>query len=65
MLVAPCDGDVDQLRQAYDGAHALIESRWGATGRTRPPLRDREGALYIIGVWESEERVRTRTELSK
>jgi hypothetical protein len=32
MLIARFDGDVDQLRQAYDSAHALIMSRGGATG---------------------------------
>ena len=32
MLIARFDGDVDQLRQAYDRAHALIMSREGATG---------------------------------
>ena len=56
------DGDVDQLRQAYDKAHALIMSRGGATGvgELRHHCAIGEGALYIIGVWESEERVRTR-----
>jgi hypothetical protein len=32
MLIARFDGDVDQLRRAYDRAHALIMSRGGATG---------------------------------
>src|SRR5512133_4379683 len=62
MLVARFDGDVDQLRQAYDNAHALIMSRGGATGvgELRHHCAIGKGALYIIGVWESEERVRTR-----
>lgn len=62
MLIARFDGDVDQLRQAYDKAHALIMSRGGATGagELRHHCAIGEGALYIIGVWESEERVRTR-----
>ena len=62
MLIARFDGDVDQLRQAYDRAHALIMSRGGATGvgELRHHCAIGEGALYIIGVWESEERVRTR-----
>lgn len=62
MLVARFDGDVDQLRQAYDKAHALIMSRGGATGvgELRHHCAIGEGALYIIGVWESEKRVRTR-----
>jgi hypothetical protein len=62
MFIARFDGDVGQLRQAYDRAHALIMSRGGATGagelRHHCAIGDR--ALYIIGVWESEERVRTR-----
>ena len=62
MLIARFDGDVDQLRRAYDRAHALIMSRGGAAGAGE--LRHRcavgEGALYIIGVRVSEERVRTR-----
>jgi hypothetical protein len=62
MLIARFDGDVDQLRRAYDRAHALIMSRGGATGvgELRHHCAIGEGALYIIGVWESEERVRTR-----
>jgi hypothetical protein len=62
MLIARFDGDVDQLRQAYDRAHALIMSRGGAAGagelRHHCAIGDR--ALYMIGVWESQERVRTR-----
>ena len=62
MLIARFDGDVGALTQAYDRAHALIMSRGGATGvgelRHHCPIGD--GALYIIGVWETEERVRTR-----
>jgi hypothetical protein len=44
MLIARFDGDVDQLRQAYDRAHALIMSRGGRDRRrgTEPPLRDRQ-----------------------
>jgi hypothetical protein len=62
MLIARFDGDVDELRLAYDRAHALIGSRGGATGEgeLRHHCALGEGALYIIGVWESEERVRAR-----
>jgi hypothetical protein len=62
MLIARFDGDVDQLRQAYDRGHALIMSRGGATsaGELRHHCAIGDRALYIIGVWESEERVRTR-----
>jgi hypothetical protein len=43
MLIVRFDGDVDQLRRAYDRAHALIMSRGGATGagEIAPSLRDR------------------------
>jgi hypothetical protein len=61
ILIARFDGDVDQLRQAYDRAHALIMSRGGATGvgELRHHCAIGEGALYLIGVWESEERFRS------
>jgi hypothetical protein len=62
MLIARFDGDVDQLRQAYDRAHALIMSRGGATrvGELRHHCAIGDDALYIIGVWESKERLRIR-----
>jgi hypothetical protein len=62
MLLARFAGDAAALTQAYDRAHALIMSRGGATGvgELRHHCATSEGALYIIGVWESEERVRTR-----
>ena len=62
MLIAKFDGDVEQLRQAYDRAHALIMSSGGATGagELRHHCAIGERALYIIGAWESEEHVRTR-----
>lgn len=62
MLIARFDGDVRQLVEAYDRAHSLIMSRGGATpiGELRHHCAVGEGALYIIGVWESEERVRHR-----
>ena len=62
MLVARFDGDVRALVEAYDRAHALIMSRGGTSriGELRHHCATGEGALYIIGVWESEEHVRTR-----
>jgi hypothetical protein len=62
MLIARFDGDVDELRQAYDRAHALIMNGGGSTrvGELRHHCAIGEGALYVIGVWESEEHVRTR-----
>jgi hypothetical protein len=62
MLIARFDGDVDELRQAYDRAHALIGSRGGATrfGELRHHCAVGADSLYIIGVWESAEQVRSR-----
>ena len=64
MLIARFDGDVKQLTEAYDRAHSLIMSRGGATsvGELRHHCALGDGALYIIGVWESEERLRSRWE---
>ena len=62
MLIARFEGNVRELIEGYDRAHALIMSRGGATrvGELRHHCATDEGALYIIGVWESEEHVRTR-----
>ena len=62
MLIARFDGDVAQLTAAYDRAHALIMSRGGAVpiGELRHHCALGDGALYIIGVWESQEHIRTR-----
>ncbi len=62
MLIARFGGDVERLKDAYDRAHALILSRGGATsfGELRHFCAVGNDALYIIGVWESEERIRSR-----
>ena len=62
MLIARFDGEVPQLIEAYDRAHTLIMSRGGATsaGELRHHCAVTDDALYIIGVWESEEHIRTR-----
>ena len=62
LLIARFDGDVPELTRAYDRAHALIGSRGGArsSGELRHHCATDEHALYIIGVWESEEHVRRR-----
>lgn len=62
MLIARFDGDVRDLTDAYDRAHALIMRRGGAVpiGELRHHCAISDDALYIIGVWESEEQVRTR-----
>jgi hypothetical protein len=62
MLIARFEGDVDELTQAYDRAHALIMSRGGAvpSGELRHHCAVSADSLYIIGVWESEQHVRQR-----
>jgi hypothetical protein len=62
MLIARFQGDVDQLTEAYDRAHALIMSRGGAvpSGELRHHCATSDDSLYIIGVWQSEDHVRTR-----
>ena len=62
VLIARFDGDVRQLTQAYDRAHAIIMSRGGATsfGELRHHRAVSGDALFIIGVWESEEHARSR-----
>lgn len=62
MLIARFNGDVEVLTQAYDGAHAAIMARGGATGvgELRHHCATSEGALFIIGVWDTEERLRAR-----
>lgn len=62
MLIARFEGDVDELTAAYDRAHALIMSRGGAvpSGELRHHCAVGDDALYIIGVWESPDHIRTR-----
>ena len=62
MLIARFDGDVEALTAAYDRAHELIMRRGGAVavGELRHHCATSAGALYIIGVWESDEAVRAR-----
>ena len=62
ILIARFEGDVRLLAEAYDRGHALIMSRGGATrfGELRHHCAIGDDALYIIGVWESEDQVRRR-----
>jgi len=62
VLIARFDGDVGELTQAYDRAHAMIMRRGGAVGagELRHHCAMSPDALYIIGVWESKEHARTR-----
>ena len=62
MLIARFDGDTEKLKESYDKGHALIMSRGGAVqfGELRHHCAVEPGALYIIGVWESEAHIRSR-----
>jgi hypothetical protein len=62
MLIARFDGDVGKLAEAYDRAHDLIMRRGGAVpvGELRHHCATSDRSLYIIGVWASEEAVRSR-----
>jgi len=62
LLIARFDGDIDELTQAYDRAHALIMSSGGATsfGELRHHCAVGNGALLIVGVWQSAEHIRSR-----
>ena len=62
LLVARFDGDVQALTAAYDRAHDLIMQRGGAVpvGELRHHCATSDDALFIIGVWDSEEAVRAR-----
>ena len=62
LLIARFDGDIEELTRSYDRAHALIMSRGGATsfGELRHHCAIGDGALYIVGVWDSAEHARSR-----
>lgn len=60
LLIARFDGDVQELTRAYDEAHRLIMERGGPPGELRHHCAVGDGALYIVGVWESEEKLRAR-----
>ena len=60
VLVAKFAGDVRQLTRAYDEAHRIIMERGGAPGELRHHCAVSDDALWLIGVWESEELLRSR-----
>lgn len=60
MLVARFDGDVESLMRAYDEAHRMIMESGGPPGELRHHCAVSDSALYIIGVWESEEKLLSR-----
>ena len=60
VLIARFRGDVQQLTSAYDRAHKMIMQRGGAPGELRQHCAVGQGGLYLIGVWQSEELLRSR-----
>ena len=60
MVIARFGGDVERLKWAYDRAHRLIMERGGPPGELRHHCAVDEDNLYIVGVWQSEEDLRTR-----
>src|ERR1700733_9688580 len=62
LLIARFSGDVAELTRAYDRAHAMIMAVGGAEqfGELRHHCATSQDAVYIVGVWQSEEHVRTR-----
>jgi quinol monooxygenase YgiN len=60
VLIAKFPGDVEQLTRAYDQAHRVIMEKGGAPGELRHHCATSEDALWLIGVWESEEQLRAR-----
>ena len=64
LLVARFSGDVAELIRAYDRGHAMIMVAGGAEqfGELRHHCATSQDALYIVGVWQSEEHVRRRWE---
>jgi quinol monooxygenase YgiN len=60
LLIARFRGDVEKLTHAYDRAHEEIMAAGGPPGELRHHCAVGDDSLYIIGVWESEEAMRTR-----
>jgi hypothetical protein len=60
LLIARFGGDVEELTRAYDRAHGLIMDAGGPPGELRHHCAVSADSLYIVGLWESEERLRTR-----
>ena len=60
LVIARFRGDVEQLTRAYDRAHRAIMDAGGPPGELRHHCAVGDGSLYIVGVWESEEAMRTR-----
>ena len=60
LLIARFRGDVEELIRAYDRAHQVIMDAGGPPGELRHHCAVSADSLYIVGLWESEERLKTR-----
>jgi hypothetical protein len=60
LMIARFHGDADELTRAYDRAHRVIMQACGAPGELRHHCGVGEDSLVLVGVWESEEIMRTR-----
>jgi hypothetical protein len=60
LLIARFRGDVEDLTRAYDRAHQSIMDAGGPPGELRHHCAVSADSLYIVGLWESEERLKTR-----
>lgn len=60
LLIARFRGDVEELTRAYDRAHQAIMEAGGAPGELRHHCAVGDDSLFLVGVWESEELLRTR-----
>lgn len=60
LLIARFRGDVEELTRAYDRAHRAIMEAGGAPGELRHHCAVGDDSLFLVGVWESEDLLRTR-----
>jgi len=60
LLIARFRGDVTQLTRAYDRVHQAIMEAGSAPGELRHHCAIGDDSLFLVGVWESEELLRTR-----
>lgn len=60
LLIARFHGDVKELTRAYDRAHQSIMDAGGPPGELRHHCAVSTDSLYIVGLWESEEQLKTR-----
>ncbi len=56
VLIARFRGGVEELTHAYDKAHQAIMEAGGAPGALRHHCAVGDDSLFLVGVWESEDR---------